>query len=191
MANRLYAVFIVSSSASLSSSSVSYGDFSESQLAARVDTLLRSPPAALATSSKTNAEGALHGTRKLRPSGGARATRRLEPPAAAAAQVWSRVEMARRPLIAGDAEGLGLGRGGGERGRSLEAQFFRLFFFLFVVKWRERLAMVTRGSLLFSKIQIKKNVGAIYTISFLITACISLLLQKNTHTANFSSQVQV
>lgn len=51
--------------------------------------------------------------------------------------------------------------------------------------------MVTRGSLLFSKIQIKKNVGAIYTISFLITACISLLLQKNTHTANFSSQVQV
>jgi hypothetical protein len=59
------------------------------------------------------------------------------------------------------------------------------------VKWRERLAMVTRGSLLFSKIQIKKNVGAIYTISFLITACISLLLQKNTHTANFSSQVQV
>lgn len=52
--------------------SVSYGDFSESQLAGRVDAHLRAPTAALATSSSTNAgRPELEGTRKLPPSAGA------------------------------------------------------------------------------------------------------------------------
>jgi hypothetical protein len=64
--------------------SVSYGDFSESQLAARVDALLRAPPAALATSSSTNAGGpGLEGTRKLPPSAGTNPSRLALRPAAA------------------------------------------------------------------------------------------------------------
>jgi len=56
--------------------SVSYGDFSESQLAARVDALLRTPPAALATSSSTNAGGLeFDGTLKLPPRAGVNPSR--------------------------------------------------------------------------------------------------------------------
>jgi hypothetical protein len=64
--------------------SVSYGDFSESQLVARVDALLRELPAAVATSSSTNADGPFDGIRKLPPSDGTNRGRRTPRPAATA-----------------------------------------------------------------------------------------------------------